>query len=308
MSVAASAPPVRGAASPCRKHPEKVAWWRCDECGTVHCDECLKVHVPGRIRTESCPACKGYLRKAHVPTADDVPTGFPGMLRDAVAYPLRGHGLVLIILGGVFLAFIDLISSGSSHLSRPWKIRAGLILAVFGAGYLAAYMLHIVEASANGKRKLPDWPEFSNFWDSICIPFFQVLVPIALCIFIPGGVPLLLLGWNEQAFAIGVALAIVCSFYMPMAILSIAVNNAVAGMHPATVIPAIGAAFPRYAAIWLVLGALGTASQLLYFLVLDRIPFVGIALNMWATIYLVAVEARLLGVLYHQRRDKLKLI
>jgi hypothetical protein len=299
MSVAAPAPPNSTAA--CRKHPEKVAWWRCDECGKVHCDECLKVQVPGRIRTESCPACKGYLRKAHVPSPDDVPTGFPGMLQDAAAYPLRGHGLVLIFLGGLFLAFIVL-------LSRSWKIRIGLFFAVFGAGYLAAYMLHIVEASANGKRKLPEWPEFSNFWDSICIPFFQVLLPVALCVLIPACAPVVLLGWNEQAFAIGVALAIVCSFYMPMAILSIAVNNAVAGMHPATVLPAIGAVFPRYAAIWLVLVTLGTTSQLLYFFVLDRIPFVGIPLDMWTTIYLVAVEARLLGSLYHQRRGKLKLV
>ena len=106
----------------------------------------------------------------------------------------------------------------------------------------------------------------------------------------------------------GVAIDIVCSFYLPMAILAIAVNNAVAGMHPANVLPAIGAVFIRYAAIWLVIGALGTGSQLLYFLVLDELPFVGIALNMWATIYLVAVEMRLLGVLYQTSEGKLKLV
>ena len=298
MTVAAPAPPLRTAA--CRKHPEKIAWWRCDECGTVHCDECLKAHVPGRIRTESCPGCKGYLRKAQAPSADDPPAGLAGMLCDAAAYPFRGHGFVLILLGGVFLAFIDL-------LSRSFRMRTALFFAIFGAGYLAAYMLHIVEQSANGKRKLPDWPEFSNIWDSICVPFFQILLPIALCA-LPGCVPILLLGWNEQAFAMGVAIDIVCSFYLPMAILAIAVNNAVAGMHPATVLPAIGAVFIRYAVIWLVLGALGTASQLLYFLILDEIPFIGIALNMWATIYLVAVEMRLLGVLYHTSEGKLKLV
>ena len=222
------------------------------------------------------------------------------MLRDATAYPLRGHGLVLILLGGLFLAFLDL-------LSRSFRMRTALFFAIFGAGYLAAYMFHIVEASANGKRRLPDWPEFSNFWDSICIPFFQVLLPIAVCA-LPGCAPILLLGWNEQAFAMGVAIAIVCSFYLPMAILSIAVNNAVAGMHPANVLPAIFAVFPRYAAIWLVLAAMGTASELLYFLVLDGIPFIGIALNMWATIYLVAVEMRLLGVLYQTSEGKLKLV
>src|SRR4029453_11738014 len=151
MTIAVPAPPARTAA--CRKHPEKVAWWSCDECGKVHCDECLKAHVPGRIRTESCPECKGYLRKVQAPSVDDPPAGLPGMLRDAAAYPLRGHGLVLILLGGIFLAFIDL-------LSRSFRMRTALFFAIFGAGYLAAYMLHIVEASANGKKQLPDWPEF----------------------------------------------------------------------------------------------------------------------------------------------------
>jgi hypothetical protein len=235
-----------------------------------------------------------------LPSADDVPPGFLGMLRDAAAYPLRGHGPVIIILGAIFLAFIHL-------LSCSFRMRTAIFFAVFGAGYLAAYMFHIVEASANGKRKLPEWPEFSNFWDSICVPFFQMLCPIVLC-GLPGCVPVLILGWNERSFAMGIAIAIVCSFYVPMAILAIAVNNALAGMHPANVLPGIRAVFPRYAGIWLVIGALGTASEVLYFTVLDAIPFVGIAVNRWVIIFLGAMEMRLLGVLYHQSGGKLKLV
>lgn len=298
MSVATAAPPRTAPA--CQRHHDRPAQWKCDSCQRLHCDECLKAHVPGRVHMDTCPECRGYCRSLRSQLADDAPRSFPAMLEDAAVYPLRGHGVVLIILGGLFLAILEL-------LSRSWRMRSGIFFAVFGAGYLAAYMFHIVEASANGKRKLPEWPEFSNFWDSICIPFFQMLFPAIVCC-LPACVPFVAFGWNPQAFAMAIAIAIVCSFYLPMAILAIAVNNSVAGMHPGNVLPAIRAVFFRYAAIWLTLSAVGAASQLAYALVLEEIPLLGLALNMWISLYLMAAEMRLLGILYYTSEGKLKLV
>jgi hypothetical protein len=298
MSIAAAAPPKTAPA--CQRHHDRPAQWKCDSCQRLHCDECLKAEVPGRIQKDSCPECRGYCRSLRSKVAKDAPRSFPAMVQDAFAYPLRGHGSVILILGGLFLALIDI-------LSRSWRMRSGIFFAVFGAGYLAAYMFHIVEASAMGKRKLPEWPEFSNFWDSICIPFFQMALPTIACC-LPACVPIILFGWNEQAFAMAVAIAIVCSFYLPMAILAIAVNNSVAGMHLGIVFPAIWAVFLRYAAIWLTISAVGAVSQIVYHLVLEEVPLLGLAMNMWVSLYLIAAEMRLIGILYYTSEGKLKLV
>ena len=105
---------------------------------------------------------------------------------------------------------------------------------VMGVGYLFAFMQNIVQASAQGEEKMPDWPEISGFWEDLAVPFFRFgfiwflcLGPgIAVMLFVSpmAGVPLLLLGL----------------FCLPMAILTVCLADGIAGLNPIIIFSGIG--------------------------------------------------------------------
>jgi len=220
------------------------------------------------------------------------------LISDAFTYPLRGHGVGLILLFAAFFGFVDL-------LSRSW--RNGLFFSIFGAGYLSAFLFQIVAASATGKRELPAWPEFTDIWDSIAIPFFQMAAPWVVCL-APAALPFAFLGLTPGSLTAAVIVAIVTSFYLPMAILSIALNSSVAAMHPAVVFPAIKAVLGPYLVVWGMLTLVGAISMVIQILVARTIPFVGFAINAVVSLFLLSVEMRLLGLVYFAYPDRLKLV
>ena len=250
-----------------------------------------------RAHAESCPNCRGFCRSLVI-SGPPRPRSMAEMVSDAVAYPLRGPGIGLIVLGAGFFVFIDM-------LSRSW--RYGLFFSIFGAGYLGAYMLEIVNGGANGKKEPQGWPEFTNVWDSVTIPFFQMAVTWGVCI-APAALPFLLSGITPGSVFAASAIVLVTSLYLPMAILALALNNSVAAISPAVVLPAILAVRWQYLAVWGLLAAGGTLSALFQVHVAAAIPILGFAANALVSLYLLSVEMRLLGLLYLANSERLKLI
>lgn len=130
--------------------------------------------------------------------------------QDAAAilnYPLRRNGPALLVGGG-------LVFTGLAVLSRITTIFFW-IPALFTLGYLASYTMTIIESSSRGNPDPPDYPDFSNFWDSVLGPFW-IAVSASL---IPSALPvayLLVVGPN-----FGVAPCIALGLiYWPMALVA----------------------------------------------------------------------------------------
>jgi len=79
---------------------------------------------------------------------------FSGAVAEFLAYPFRGHGISILIIGGIFFGLASAVISYSMFV--------GLTLRLTVTGYLAAFQFRAVQLSAQGKREPPDWPDFSD--------------------------------------------------------------------------------------------------------------------------------------------------
>jgi hypothetical protein len=130
----------------------------------------------------------------------------------------------------------------------------------------------------------------------------------SLACLVPAVIPILILGWNREAFTVACVVAGAASFYVPMAVLAIALNNSITAMHPAVVLPAIKAVPGPYLVIWLVVAGLEALSCGILFLITRNIPLVGFALHSMIAFFLLTVEMRLLGLLHLRYAERLRLV
>jgi predicted Zn finger-like uncharacterized protein len=209
---------------------------------------------------------------------------------DAFAYPIQGGGIILILVGTVCFSFLEFFASFSIF---------GIVGIAFIGGYLCAFMMKIVNSSADGKKDLPDWPDVSDFWDDIIVPLFQVIWTGIFC-FTPAiiygiFVHIDIVFWLLIGFGI---------LYFPMALIAVALTNSVLSINPVLVIPSIIKVPVDYlvACIFLaLLAVLENFSQLL----VSIIPLLGMALKNLIALYFLIVEARILGLIYHANQEKL---
>jgi predicted Zn finger-like uncharacterized protein len=211
-------------------------------------------------------------------------------LPDAFAYPFQGSGLVLILVGTVCFSILDFFASFSPF---------GFIGTIFVAGYLCAFMMKIVNSSADGKKELPDWPDVSDFLDDIVVPLFQVLWTGIFC-FAPAIVYLIFVH-IDIVFWLLIGLGIL---YFPMALIAVALTNSILSINPIVVLPSIIKVPVDYLVACILLGllvALENFGQLL----VSFIPLAGLLLKNLFALYFVIVEAHVLGLIYHANQEKL---
>ena len=101
-------------------------------------------------------------------------------------------------------------------------------------GYLYAFMQNVIQSSARGEEAMPDWPEISAFWDDMVVPFFQFSAIWLVCL--GPGIALMLL----VSPLAGVPLVCLGLFCLPMAILTVAMADSLAGMNPFIIFSGIG--------------------------------------------------------------------
>jgi hypothetical protein len=97
------------------------------------------------------------------------------MFLDAVSYPIRGNGWIMIFIGAIFSVILDVLQFA------PF---IGIAVALFSAGYFGAFYLDIISTTMNDRDDVPDWPSFSSFIDDIVSPFIR-LVGLVLISFLP---------------------------------------------------------------------------------------------------------------------------
>ena len=217
------------------------------------------------------------------------------MFIDALTYPVRRNGWVMILVGAIFSVILDVLKFAPVM---------GTLVAVFSVGYFGAFYLEIVGTTMIGRDEVPDWPSFSSFWDDIISPFVRLLL---LIVFSFGPVMAIAIFADDEALWFGPAIigAIIFGcFYFPMAVLATQAFGGIGAALPQIVLPAVFKALPGYLSA---LGALvlvfGVCAFAQYFTA--KIPFVGWFLTAAVALYGLMFQGRLIGLIYIEKQDKL---
>jgi len=270
----------------------------------------LRVSVP---RSSAVPPPM----EAHGHTAAEAIAAITPVLRDepsfyrqvprAFAYPFLRNGLILMIIGTIVFTGLDLLT----------RVRVGLFALVFAfivkvitSGYFCAYMQKIIMHTAQGEDEMPDFPEFSDWWSDIILPFLLVVGTISVS-FLPVIVVAYLMKDSEVAGAAILAASGFSAFYLPMALLAVAMTDNIVGVSPHVVVPSIIRVFLPYVVTFALLAMLmtfwffGRATA-------NRIPLALLGWKILVTVamgfvslYLFTVIMRILGLLFRSYRSRL---
>lgn len=231
------------------------------------------------------PPVPGY------PTAEDE-HGFGWHIANAFAYPFRGDGLLMLILGAI-------VFTGLSF--------AGNFVFIVGAatwGYILLMLQQVIHGTAMGEDRLPNWPDFDGFGD-LFLKAFQWFAVIAVCFG-----PAFFLAVSREAdtpdpslVLAGVAF-LIGSIYFPMAILSVGMHDTIQGLNPLVVFRGILSVPAHYLLTLLIFLGLAFLQGLASFLA-DLIPFVGVFVDKFIELWSALFLARILGALYLVNRRKL---
>lgn len=212
------------------------------------------------------------------------------MISDAFAYPLRGSGRTLLIIGAVLSALLNL------GASVPFL---GLAAYVLGGAYFVAYYFDIIVTTVSGREDPPDFPDITDLYGDILAPLLRSLAALILA-HLPL-IALIIMHWGEGPVPpvyqwLCVAFA---AFYFPMAILNVAVGDEAAGALPHRVLPDAIRAMPRYLILVLLLAVVYVVSRFAG-IAGQKVPFVGGLVTAAVSLYFVMVQARMAGVFYRQ--------
>jgi hypothetical protein len=152
---------------------------------------------------------------------------------------------------------------------------------------------------------MPDWPELTNLSSDILSPLFQLVGTMLGC-FLPALAILFFvdseLVW--RGWALGAALLYGCACF-PMAFLAVAMFDSVLAVNPVLVVPSIFRVLREYV-LAVVLFAVVLGLQWAQQALAMAIPgILAAAVANFAGLYLLAVEMRVLGLLYRARSGRL---
>jgi hypothetical protein len=295
----------------CRHHPREVARWHCSHCGRDFCEACVNVHGGGHVSNHFCRACGDECEALPAPAgfvagAPEAETDFWTLLAQALAYPLRGNGPILLAAGTVFLILVEIVMSAAGGAVLI-GLAAVMIVTVFAGGYTFNYCKRIIESTANGDDDPPDWPDFSDLTEDAIQPFLQLLALLALvfgpafCMPFVQSVPDSVRGW------LTLLLTVLGGLLAPIGLLALTIYDRILALNPALLVPSMLRCPLHYFVSALVflaaIGAYGGVGSLLRWLV--PVPFVPGIVAAGLGLYFLIVAMRVLGVFYRANREQL---
>ena len=217
---------------------------------------------------------------------------FPGLILDALAYPFRGDGLLILILGTLLFTVLNFLGSFSIYLP------------IAGWGYLLLMLQEVVHGTASGEKTVPNWPDFDGFGELLG-KWFQFFATLAVC-FGPGAFLAGRGGSQEDAtmFFGGVGLMLLGLVYCPMALLSVAMYDSLGGLNPVLVVKSIFAIPGHYLLTLVVLGIV-VVIQIVTTSLSQIVPYAGHLLDELDALWSAVFVARVLGCLYKVNERRL---
>lgn len=218
-------------------------------------------------------------------------------LPDALTFPLHSGGLIMLVAGSV--SFTILL-----FFAKYAFIAGGLGFALVG-GYIAAFMMKIVNHSAEGEPGIPDWPDVSDWWDDILCPSAEMTLT-SLVSFSPLLLYLVysLVARETLSAPLTLLLLLAGSFYYPIALLSMSLFHSVPALNPALLLPAAFKIFSDYlvaTGLFLIIVLVKWVCALY----LKGIFLIGPFIDNFLMLYLVILQMRILGLMYFANKEKL---
>jgi hypothetical protein len=306
MPVSRSA--VISSAARCRCHPQSPAAFKCPKCGLYFCELCVSSRRERGRMGKFCRSCSVECLPVTPARLETQPTeqSFAASVLSAFSFPFKGDGAILLVAGAIFLLVLD-AAKYLAQFALIFGLVAYLILSVFGTGYLLSYLRRILTASAGGENKLPDWPDFTEMWSDVVLPFLQFLgtvlfcfaPAIALAIFVPTDSP-----WRGWGIFASILLGCV---YFPMAFTAVAMFDTVTAVNPLLIIPSI-LKIPVEYLFTILLFALVLLVRWLFSTFLPSLVHLRILcwiIGGFLGLYLYIVEMRVLGLVYWWKKNEL---
>ena len=237
---------------------------------------------------------------------------FYRLLPGTFGYPFNKSGIIVLVIGSILFVILDfLINVTTPSVSGRIRItRFSILISVISIGYIYAIMQKIIVHSAQGDDELPGFPELSEWWSDILLPFL-FLLGVTLASFGPGFALLMFSGGNEALEWLSIAVLGFGAFYFPMALLAVAVSDNFVGLSPHIVVPSMFRVFLPYTIAFAMLAGLfllrvagGVAIR---FVPLDQLPLkLAATISMgFVSLYLLTVNMRVLGLLFRCYRARL---
>jgi hypothetical protein len=287
----------------CKYHPKSAARYLCPQCQLHFCELCVATRGGGERTGKFCRRCSAECVAMNVQLIVPVDTkaNFFTTVPGAFAYPFKTKSLMFLICGTIFFAVVDFLGSYS------------LYLRIVYIGYTFAYLQRIIHAAAQGSDEAAGWPDVSNFWEDIMVPFFQTMGLFLICF----GPALGLAFWagfeavkGGQADPVKMMLLVPAivggAVYYPMALLALAMFDNVVSANPLVVVPAMIRAPLEYLVVLVVTGVL-FAVKLGQAILTELIPLPAVPdlITAGVGLYFLTVQGRMLGLMYYAKRDKL---
>jgi hypothetical protein len=307
----------------CKFHPKIPGRFLCESCQKFFCDVCVTTQTVGGVRRKLCRQCGTECVPVQVQLQREAEAGFWARLPGAFAYPVRGAGALIVLVGIIVFATLTLGQAAMQYGFIRSSIRMiifGIILVICGGGYLFTFLQAILHSTSAGDRELPELPGISNFVEDVLLPFCRLAL-LVLCCFAPA----IALGiWAAISHQPGARLATIAGFlfgcvYFPMAFLAVAILDSIAGANPLVVAVSIIKVPLEYLLTLLLLAtaiAFRIGSQ---FIMAHAFPegmttqsigkllgmLGSMALTSFTTLYLVIVTIHVLGLIFVTRKDRL---
>lgn len=287
----------------CKYHPKSAARYLCPQCQLHYCELCVMSRPDGQRTGKFCRRCSSECVALNVQLVVPVDhhANFFTSLPGAFVYPFKPKSLMFLICGTVFFALVDFLGAYS------------LWLRIVYIGYTFAYLQRVIHTAAQGLDEAADWPDISEFWQDIMVPFFQTLGLFLVCF----GPAIGLAFWagfeavkggdaDPVKMMLIIPAVIAGAVYYPMALLALAMFDSVISANPLVVIPAMIRVPLEYlvvlfitAIIFVVKIAQGFLTVLIPVPALPDLIIAGIGL------YFLTLLGRVLGLMYYAKRDKL---
>ncbi|MFB6351870.1 MAG: hypothetical protein ABEN55_12645 [Bradymonadaceae bacterium] len=284
----------------CDDHPRRPADYSCVQCDGTWCGDCTVLEQTAGNEVPTCPNCRSQMLPTGG-TADGGERGrttgsssrhgkFFGKLLVSLFYPLAGGGLMMLFFG----AFIALMTAVGLVIFLPL-----LALGIGGLGYLTKYYFKIIQTTGNGDDELPDWPVWGDFFAACILPLFQFTMLHVVAF----GPAFFLRRQSPESLAGAVAL-LAGALYFPMGLLGLSIDQSITGLNPFRALVSIVKTPVHYFFTLVGIAATGTVSSLVLS-AFGSLGALGIGLAVFTYIYFLAVEARILGLLYYANRERL---
>jgi hypothetical protein len=303
MGGAVSAP----AGQKCKFHPKTAARYYCNKCRKFFCELCITTRQVHEVMQKTCRACGVEVAPVTVQLDRPDKISFYSRIPGAFSYPFKGSGPFVLVV-------CSIASFGLGFLGRGW-------ISIFATtayyGYMFAFMQNIIHSTASADEELPGWPGIDDLGGC----FIRFLGAALISFAVPIGLTIMALFSDESTIGSTLLIPgwIFGALYFPMALLAVAMKDTPIAANPLIVVPGIFKAPLEYLVtvvlMAIILGLYNSGDDVIGAIFprgltthrMDRLfGYLGCkAIWFFFQLYLLAVNMRILGLLYLTKKRKL---